>query len=132
VPVGLCVAPHGAMSTCNQSAALPVLDPSVLGCLREACGDDMIAEIVGLFVVDVPQRLSTLNAAIASTSAGHVSREAHGLKNSAVAVGALRMASICDAIEQAARAGSLTDAANQCARIEREFHGARQALAQGG
>ena len=75
---------------------------------------------------------STLTAAIASTSAGNVSREAHGLKNSAVAVGAMRMASICDAIEQAARAGSLTDAANQCARIEREFHGARQALAQRG
>ena len=120
------------MSTCNQSAALPVLDPSVLACLREACGDDMIAEIVDLFVVDVPQRLSTLTAAIASTSARHVSREAHGLKNSAVAVGAMRMASICDALEQAARAGSLTDAANQCARIEREFHGARQALAQRG
>jgi HPt (histidine-containing phosphotransfer) domain-containing protein len=120
------------MSTCHQSAAVPVLDPRVLACLREACGDDMIAEIVDLFVVDVPQRLSTLTAAIASTSARHVSREAHGLKNSAVAVGAMRMASICDAIEQAARAGSLTDAANQCARIEREFHGARQALAQRG
>ena len=79
------------MSTCNQSAALPVLDPSVLACLREACGDDMIAEIVDLFVVDVPQRWSTLTAAIASTSARHVSREAHGLKNSAVAVGAMRI-----------------------------------------
>ena len=119
------------MATCDQSATLPVLDPDVLNGLREACGDDMIAEIVGLFVVDVPQRLSTLTAAIAATSAGQVSREAHGLKNSALAVGAMRMASICDEVEQGARAGSLTDAANQCARIEREFHGAREALEQG-
>jgi HPt (histidine-containing phosphotransfer) domain-containing protein len=119
------------MSTYDQSAAFPVLDPSVLDGLREACDDDMIAEIVGLFVADVPQRLSTLTAAIAATSAARVSREAHGLKNSAIAVGAMRMALICDAIEQAARAGCLTDAAGQCARLEHEFHGARQALEPG-
>jgi HPt (histidine-containing phosphotransfer) domain-containing protein len=119
------------MATCDQSPTLPVLDPGVLDGLRVACGDDMIAEIVGLFVVDVPQRLSTLAAAIAATSAERVSREAHGLKNSALAVGAMRMASICDAIEQAARAGTLTEAANQCARVDGEFHVARRVLEQG-
>jgi HPt (histidine-containing phosphotransfer) domain-containing protein len=120
------------MPICDLSAALPVLDPWVLDGLREACDDEMIAEIVGLFVADVPQRLSTLTAAIAATSAERVSREAHALKNSALAVGAMRMASICDAIEQAARAGSLAGAATQCARVEAEFHVARRALEQGG
>jgi HPt (histidine-containing phosphotransfer) domain-containing protein len=110
-----------------------VLDVSVMAALRSlgAPGEpDVFAEVARLFLADVPIHLSALGAAIAADSAQSVVQVAHRLRGGALEMGALRMAPLCAAIEQAARAGSLEHAAAQAERLDREFAAARVALEQ--
>ena len=91
---------------------------------------DVFTEVAGLFLADVPIHLSALDAAIAADSAALVAQIAHRLRGSALDMGAVRMAPVCAAIESAARAGSLEDAAAQAETLNREFAAAREALQQ--
>ena len=107
--------------------AVPVLDESMLSELQRL-GPDVVAEIFDLFVGDVPNRLVTLQRAIEERSLDAILREAHGLKGSALGVGATRLAHLCAAIEGDAREGQLDRAAARSARLEGEFAEARRAL----
>ena len=111
----------------------PVLDVSVMAAIR-ALGDpgepDVYAEVARLFLVDVPIHLSALGAAIAAADSDTVWQTAHRLRGSALEMGAVRMAPVCAAIEQAARAGSLEHAAAQADCLDREFAAARRELEQ--
>ena len=113
----------------SPGASVPVLDTVVLTEL-EVLGADMVGEIVGLFVADVPQRLAKLHDAIAEQSQDAILREAHGLKGSALAVGAARLAGLCAAIEHDARAGLLDRVVAQWPNLEPEFADVRRAFAE--
>src|SRR5215510_2526510 len=104
--------------------AVPVLDQRVLSELQ-TLGTDVVAEILDLFVRDVPNRLSALRLALDDRSPDAVLREAHGLKGSALGIGAMRLAHLCAAIERDARDGQLDRAAAGSARLEEEFAEAR-------
>jgi two-component system sensor histidine kinase/response regulator len=112
---------------------LAVLDVSVMAAIR-ALGapdePDVYTELAMLFLADLPIHLSALNEAIAAHSAESVGQIAHRLRGSALEMGALRMAPLCEAIERAARAGSLQHAAAQAESLDREFAAARVALAE--
>lgn len=111
----------------------PVLDVSVIETIRSLGmpGEpDVFAEIVQLFLADVPAQLSSLTTAIAAGDAGAAWPIAHRLRGSALEVGAIRMAPVCGAIELAARAGSLEHAAGDAALLAREFVATRAALEQ--
>jgi HPt (histidine-containing phosphotransfer) domain-containing protein len=115
------------------TTGLSVLDPSVIEAIRSlgAPGEpDVFAEVAGLFLSEVPAQLSALHAAIAEGSAESVSQIAHRLRGSALEIGALRMAPVCGAIEYAARAGSLEDAAGRADSLSQEFVATRDALQQ--
>src|SRR5215510_12747486 len=98
--------PH-SMHTAEPST--PVVDQSVLSEL-ETLGPDVVAEILELFITDAPARLAKLREAVSAQSRDGIVREAHGLKGSALAVGAVRFAMLCAAVEHAAREGRLDDA----------------------
>ena len=115
--------PH--MQTAEGS--VPVLDHAVLSEL-ETLGADIVAEIVDLFLGDFPERLRKLQQAVNVRSKDAVLREAHGLKGSALAVGAARLASLCAAMECDARDGLLDRAAGQLFHLEPEFAKVRSAL----
>jgi HPt (histidine-containing phosphotransfer) domain-containing protein len=112
---------------------LSVLDVSVMVAIR-ALGDpgepDVYAEVARLFLADVPVHVSALHAAIAARSAKSVEQIAHRLRGGALEMGALRMAPVCAAIEQAARAGLLEEAEAQAGRLDCEFETTRMALEQ--
>jgi HPt (histidine-containing phosphotransfer) domain-containing protein len=116
-----------------SESQVPVLDMSVMAAIR-ALGDpgepDVYAEVAHLFLVDVPIHLSSLGIAIAAADSESVWQIAHRLRGSALEMGAVRMAPLCAAIEQAARAGSLEHAAAQAHSLDREFAAARVALEQ--
>lgn len=107
--------------------SLPILDASVLSELQ-TLGSDVVAEIFDLFVADVPNRLVELRRAIDNQSVDRVLREAHGLKGSALGIGATRLASLCAALEQAAREGHLDRAGVRSSEFETEFAKVRTAL----
>ena len=111
-----------------SSEALAVLDLSVIEAMRSLGEADVFAEIAHMFLEDVPPDLSALGAAIASGSAASVAQIAHSLRGNALGIGAIRMVPVCAAIECAARAGSLKEAAACAGRLEREFEATREAL----
>jgi HPt (histidine-containing phosphotransfer) domain-containing protein len=80
------------------SSSLPVLDDASLAALRDL-GAEAFDEIVHLFATDVPERLARLHQAVTMGEADAVRREAHGLKGGALAVGAVKMAHLCAALE---------------------------------
>jgi histidine phosphotransfer protein HptB len=111
----------------TAQSSTPVLDDSVLSELQ-TLGADVVAEIVDLFLADVPVRLAKLMQAIDTRSSDAVLREAHGLKGSALGVGATRLADLCAAIEHDARDGHLDRVIAQSSALEAEFAEARGAL----
>lgn len=106
---------------------VPVLDNSVLSELR-TLGADVVAEIIDLFIADVPGRLFKLQHAIADHTSDAVLREAHGLKGSALGIGAARLARLCAAIEHDAREGHLDQAAVRSSGLAPEFADVQVAL----
>jgi len=110
-----------------------VLDASVAAAIRSLGGPgepDVFSEVARLFLADVPIHLLALGAAIAADEKESVRKIAHRLHGGALEIGAVRMAPVCAAIEQAARAGSLEDAAAQADSLGAEFALARQELEQ--
>jgi len=105
----------------------PVLNETTLADIQ-AIGDDMLAEIVALFVVDASPRMIRLHAAFVARAADAIRREAHGLKGGALSVGAARMADICQAIEHYAAQGHIDRAAALEDAVVPAFDEARGAL----
>jgi histidine phosphotransfer protein HptB len=112
----------------SAETSVPILDGSVLSELQ-TLGPDVVAEIFDLFLADVPSRLLKLQRAIDSRSLDVMLREAHGLKGSALAIGASRLASLCAGIEQDAREGNLDRATARSSELEPQFTEVRTALA---
>jgi len=111
----------------TAETSVPVLDDTVLSELQ-TLGGGVVAEIFELFATDVPNRLSKLQQAIDTGSCDGVLREAHGLKGSALGVGATRLAMVCAAIEHDARDGHLDQVAVRSSRLAEEFVQVRRAM----
>jgi len=106
------------------------LDATVLADIRALSGpgEDLLAEVVKLFVADVPDQLVTLRAALDARDAVAARRIAHRLKGSALATGARRLAAACASVEDAAREGDVDRAAAAAATLDDEFRAVRAAL----
>lgn len=96
----------------NPSRPVPAcLDAATLDQLIDL--DDgatgLLAELLGLFKEDSPERLQGLQRCMASGDAGSAAELAHALKGAAGTIGAVRMRAIAQDIEKAAKAGR-TDA----------------------
>lgn len=115
------------MDALNFAADSPVLDTTVLTDLS-SIDADIVTDLVQAFVSDVPVRIDTLRVGVEARSAAAILREAHGLKGSAFAVGAVRMAALCAAIEDDAHAGRFDEAAARWGCLGSEFVEVRQAL----
>jgi HPt (histidine-containing phosphotransfer) domain-containing protein len=118
-----------AASAAMRSAEtfVPILEASVLSELQ-TLGPDVVAEIFDVFLADVPSRLVNLRQAVDDRSLDLLLREAHGLKGSALGIGAFRLASLCAAIEHDARDGHLDRAAARSSELESQFAEVRTAL----
>lgn len=74
--------------------------------LRWLGGDQqLLRELVGIFVDDGPKRLEALRAAMAAADAQQLEQIAHSLKGSAAILGAVRLQESARALEEAARNG---------------------------
>jgi HPt (histidine-containing phosphotransfer) domain-containing protein len=106
---------------------IPILDTSLLDQLREI-DPGFVKDLVATFLEDAPKRLQLLGIAVADRQCDAIRLEAHGLKGSALGIGAARMASVCQAIEHAAQAGSLDEAVACFTGLDEEFQTASRAL----
>jgi CheY-like chemotaxis protein/HPt (histidine-containing phosphotransfer) domain-containing protein len=109
----------------------PSIDHSMLDGLREVQGEaepDILRELIGLFLTDLPPQLVALRGAVQSGDARSVARIAHTLKGSSGSMGAVRMAAICAELEEIGRSGTLAGAPVRISRLEEEFERVRVAF----
>ncbi len=88
----------------------PPLDPAVVDSLRQLTppGEpDVLAEILSVFLTEVPRRVDRLKSAFRDRDAAEVQRAAHSLKGSSGNIGADGMFEVCRQIDERAKAGDL-------------------------
>ncbi|HEY7544516.1 MAG TPA: response regulator [Blastocatellia bacterium] len=93
--------------------------------LAGGSGQEAIVRLINLFIKDTSERLADMRAAADGKALGQT---AHALKGSCGYLGAKRMASICEAIEEVGRAGASDRALILIDLLEEEFVRVREAL----
>ncbi|MDP8956227.1 MAG: PAS domain S-box protein [Actinomycetota bacterium] len=107
----------------------PILDADALDRLRQAVGSDEAAtQLARTFLDDTDRILAALRADITSGRADETRRQAHSLKSTAAAFGAIELSELCRELESVAAAGSLDGAKDILARIQDEFARVRPAI----
>jgi HPt (histidine-containing phosphotransfer) domain-containing protein len=108
----------------------PIIDRSVLEEIRalDGPGDDLVSEVIGVFLAEGPGQVRSVNEALASRDAAAIQRAAHRLKGSALALGARQLAAIAATVENAARAGDVERATAGATGLDEAFEDARAAL----
>ena len=107
------------------------IDPAVFAGLVEMTGGEMafVDELVDTYVEDGAAQVAALEAAVAAGSSREtLVRPAHSLKSSSLNVGAVIVGEQCRELEEAARGGSLPDAAARVAAIAASYEEAATAL----
>jgi signal transduction histidine kinase/CheY-like chemotaxis protein len=118
-------------STAREDSAEDPLDRSVLAGLRELQEEgepDVLSELIGLFVANLPPRLVALRESAEAGDAHSVERIAHTLKGSCGNLGAVRMAAICNELEEIGRSENLAAAPARISRLNEEFGRVRVAF----
>jgi len=109
------------------------LDESVLDGLRELerGGDgSFLRRVIEAFVSDTRSRLDDLRVGIAANDLPTTARAAHALKGSCRNIGARRMASLCEQLEQAANGTDPAAAHQALSRLEDDFAAVKLILAE--
>ena len=108
-----------------------IIDPAalaVLSQLRRPDKPDPVAELIDLFVQETPDRLRQMRKAVTQYNAEALALAAHSLRGCASSIGAVRMASLCQKLEENAERRSLQISSRLVKEIESEFDTARRAL----
>ncbi len=100
---------------------LPVLDGEIITELREIMEDEF-AELLHIFLGDLPLQLDRLQAAVAQSDADTIKTIAHTLKSTCAYVGALRLTELFRRLEQAGREKTLDGVADLLERARATAH----------
>src|ERR1051326_5242563 len=87
---------------------MDILDPNTLETLRglqEEGDDDLLIELIDLFLEDAPRRVDGMRDAIAREDWPTLASWAHSLRGSCGSLGALHLAELCGRLEQLGRSG---------------------------
>lgn len=84
-------------------------------------GASFFPQLLETFEHDAVEHIAVLRSAVAAGEAGQLRREAHALKGSSLTIGAQGMADICQRLESLGAAQSVEGAAEEFARLDREF-----------
>jgi HPt (histidine-containing phosphotransfer) domain-containing protein len=121
----------------NQAPALacdadePALDPDIIDRLErlgESIGEDLLGQLIVLFLADADRHLTELRHAIAVKTAGGVVRAAHSLSGASANLGAANLALLCTGLETAGELGDLATGARLLKAMEFELERVREAL----
>jgi HPt (histidine-containing phosphotransfer) domain-containing protein len=125
--------PHPVLCRCAAGHPRRSRDPDAIAALRElerADAPGFLAELIGLFVDDLPRRLEAIANGIAQADSAAIVAAAHSLKGSAANLGARPLAALCQQLEAAGKAGSLEGAELLLDAIRTESTVARTRLEQ--
>jgi|GEM_PF-525811 len=99
-----------------------------LRALAPAGGADVVAEVVRVYLQDAGERLAEIRAALETSDARLLRQAAHALKGSSSSCGAARLAELCQRLEDATEAESLSATRALVAAAQTEFLRVREAL----
>jgi HPt (histidine-containing phosphotransfer) domain-containing protein len=129
--------PEGRSSDGRDAAQVPAGDPvSPVSSERLAMlegvsgGSALVAELVKLFVEDVPPLVERIREAARGEDADALERSAHRLKGSASTIGAEGMAEQCRQVEGFARKRDWARSEAAASSLEAEFERVKQALGE--
>jgi CheY-like chemotaxis protein/HPt (histidine-containing phosphotransfer) domain-containing protein len=102
-------------SRASGPAGPSAIDPAALAELFESVGGDadFVGEVVDAYLADAPIQLEAMRAALAAGDLVALGRAAHTLKGNSRNVGASNLAEVARRIEEQARAGDATEAAER-------------------
>ncbi len=110
----------------------PPVDEAVidqLASITDGQGDSVLGELLNAFLSAVPERLDTLDLAVAGGDAEAVAEQAHALTGSAASFGAVGMADLCRELRVVAVRGDMDGATHLVRELQAEFLRVRSWLA---
>lgn len=120
------VIPDEAQTT-NDS----IIEPAALEAIRslqKEGKEDILAQIINLYLADAPQQISQLQHAFETQDAGTLRNIAHSLKSSSATLGAIGLSILFKELEEQAQNDSLTGAGDIIERIGTDFELVAQQL----
>lgn len=102
-----------------------IIDESQLESLRELNEpgeDDIVTELIDIFVSHSPEALAQLKASVEQQNRDDVNKLAHKLKGSCSNLGAEVMRTKCQSLEEGAQTLSWEDIKPRCEEIEEAYH----------
>ncbi len=105
----------------------PPIDKEVVAQLRSE-GDNLLCDLVDMFIVEVPVQLAKLEEALTKRDAGATRLAAHTLKGTGGNFGARRMQTLASALEEKGRDASLDGASAILTELRAECARVREAL----
>lgn len=106
----------------------PILNDSAIDRLTRIGGDDLVRQMIELFLEHGPGRMAALIDGYEAGDAARVERAAHTLKSTAGNLGAGRLQATAETVEALAAEGSIDG--ELVARLQREYEESVAALRQ--
>lgn len=104
------------------------VDMSVIESLRDLGDDELVLELVEIFMEDTPPRLEELAKAYIDGDAERIESVAHSLKSSCANLGAIRLSEICRDLEAKGREGELAQAEELIVLSQEEYQRVSESL----
>jgi HPt (histidine-containing phosphotransfer) domain-containing protein len=104
------------------------LEPSALDALREIGGDDFLGDLIDTFLAEAPSQMEAIRGSLQRGDVDELRRTAHTLKSNGATFGGQSFAEACRELEERAKSGDLSGAAELVDRVEAEYTRFEQAL----
>ncbi|MCX6564127.1 MAG: PAS domain S-box protein [Candidatus Aminicenantes bacterium] len=114
----------------DPSASPPVFDRQALSA-RLMGDEDLLREIIAVFLEDMPKQLQALKKHIDQLDAGSAGNQAHTIKGSAANVGGMALSAAAGEMEKAGKTGRPEEIAALMPELERQFNLLRTKMREG-
>ncbi|QLE48987.1 response regulator [Nostoc sp. C057] len=91
-------------------------------------GEQLVAELIQIYLEDTPIRIQTIKEAIAAEDRSKLQKAAHALRSPSVSIGAVKLGNICETLENAAITQSLDQISGLINHLESEYKNVITAL----
>jgi histidine phosphotransfer protein HptB len=112
-------------------SSLPVVDLEAIENLRSLSPDDggvFLKEILGIYLEDIPLRISELHSSAAAGNVENFIRAAHSIKGSSSNVGAIEVRAIAEKIEHRSRKEGISGQVDQVPLLEAAYESVKVEL----
>ena len=125
--------PNNLTTRSPNDTKQPILDHQVLDSLRSLAGAKakvFLAEIIGQYLEDSPQKLEAIQKAIDNNDDRALRQASHSLRSSSANLGATTIADLCKELENMARSGTTQGASVKMEQLAQEYPQVKFALEQ--